>query len=156
MCGDASMERGSPKIEFRLRTTKKSDLLINSHLNVVDDESVDVQSLVVGIGFGVLQQLKEKVGGFLWPATDGSSPCLSLGSATNTAVETAEWNTFLSFSNVLQETLSATEGHAFNRKCCLACVLQGIKNKLVKLQDISPVNFVYLEMNSQVVTSGLA
>lgn len=95
-----------------------------SHLNVVDDQSVDVQTLVVSIGLGVLQQLEEKVGGFLWPATDGSSPCLGLGSAANTAVETAEGNALLLLGDVLQEALSATEGHAFDRKRCLACVLQ--------------------------------
>jgi hypothetical protein len=125
-----------------------------SHLNVVDDQSVDVQTLVVSIGFGVLQQLEEKVGGFLWPTTDGSSPGLGLGSAANTAVEAAEGNALLLLGDVLQEALSATEGHAFDRKRCLACVLQ--KRKWSANFDGWKSIFVYLEVNSQVVTARLA
>lgn len=91
---------------------------------MVNHQSVDVQSLVVSVGLGVLQQLKKEFGGLLWPATDGSSPCLSLGSAADTAVEAAEGNALLMLSNVLEETLSATKSHTFDSKCCLACVLQ--------------------------------
>lgn len=95
-----------------------------SYLNVIDDQSVNVQTLVVGIGFGVLQQLEKEVGGLLGPATDGCSPLASLGASANAAVETTEWNALFVFGNVLQETLSATKCHLLDSKCCLAGVLQ--------------------------------
>lgn len=39
-------------------------------LNVIDDQHVGVQSLVVSISFGVLQELEKEVGRFFGPATD--------------------------------------------------------------------------------------
>lgn len=91
---------------------------------MVDDQSVDVQTLVVGVGLSVLQQLEQEVGGLLGPATDRCSPLLGLSGSADAAVVPTEWNALLVLGNVLQETLSTTEGHALDSKCRLAGVLQ--------------------------------
>lgn len=91
---------------------------------MIDDQSVDVQAFVVGVGFSVLQQLQEEVGGLLGPATNGGSPLFGLGSAADATVEATEGNAFLELSDVLQEALSAAEGHTFDGKRRLASVLQ--------------------------------
>lgn len=91
---------------------------------MIDNESVDIQAFVVSVGFGVLQQLEKKVGRLLGPATDRGSPLLGLSRSANATVVATEWNAFFKLGNVLQETLSATEGHSLNSKCCLTCVLQ--------------------------------
>lgn len=91
---------------------------------MVDDKSVDVQALVVGVSFCVLQQLEKELSGLLRPTTNRSSPSFSLSGTSDTAVVAAEWNTFLELSDILQESLSATEGHALDSKCRLAGVLE--------------------------------
>lgn len=91
---------------------------------MVDDQSVNVQAFVVGVGFSVLQQLEKEVSRLLWPATNGGSPLFGLGSAADATVEATEWNAFLELRDVLQEALSAAEGHTFDGKRRLASVLQ--------------------------------
>ena len=56
-------------------------------LNVRDNEVVDIESLVVGVRFRVLQERQKEFGGFLGPATlrAGGIPSLGLRVATGTA-----------------------------------------------------------------------
>jgi len=83
------------------------------HLNVSDDEVVDIESLVVGVGFRVLQEGQEKFGGLLGPASLGAGcvPSFGLGVTTGTSDVTSEWHDLLEFDNVLEETRGALEGH---------------------------------------------
>ena len=60
---------------------------IHLTLNVGDDQMVDIESLVVGIGFGVLQERKQEFGGLLGPTTLSARgvPSLGLSVTTGTA-----------------------------------------------------------------------
>lgn len=50
-----------------VRSTSEAWRVIN--LNVIDYEPIDVQTLVIGVALGVLQQLQQKLGWLLWPTT---------------------------------------------------------------------------------------
>lgn len=91
---------------------------------MINDESVNVQALAVGICLGVLQQLEEKVGGLLWPATDRCSPLFGLSAAADATVEATEWNALLLIHDILQEALGATQWHLLDDVGGLAGVLQ--------------------------------
>lgn len=43
------------------------------HLDVLDDQVPRVQALCVGVGFGILEQAEEKLGGFDGPAGFGDA-----------------------------------------------------------------------------------
>lgn len=83
----------------------------NAYQNVVDDQSVDIQTLVFGVAFGVLQQLKQEVGGFLWPTSLSCSPLFGLSASADTTVEVTVWNTFLLVNDIFQESLCTSEWH---------------------------------------------
>ncbi len=48
------------------------------HLDVIDDQVVGVQSLVLSVALGVLQQVQEELGRLLGPATLGGPVDLGL------------------------------------------------------------------------------
>lgn len=91
---------------------------------MIDDQTVDVQSTIVGIGFGVLQQLQKEFRRFLGPATHRRLPDLGLCTATNAAVETPEWHTFLAFGDIFEESLGTTQWHSLDGQGGFASVLE--------------------------------
>lgn len=94
------------------------------HLNVIDDQTINIESSVVSIGLSVAQQLQQKLGGLLWPATLCGLPLLGLSATADATVETAEWHALLLVDDSLQETLGTTQGHALDGLCGLVRVLQ--------------------------------
>lgn len=86
----------------------------DTHLNVVNDQTINVQAFVFGIRFGILQQLKQEIGRFLWPTSLCCAPLFGLGATTNATVETTEWYALFLFNDILQETLGATQWHVFD------------------------------------------
>lgn len=95
-----------------IRTTTEARRPVN--LDVVDDQPVNVQSPVVGVGFGVLQQLQQELGRLLGPTANGRVPVLGLGAATDTTVEATEWNALLLLADVLQELLGTAQRHTLD------------------------------------------
>lgn len=94
------------------------------HLNVIDDQTINIESSVVSIGLSVAQQLQQKLGGLLWPATLCGLPLLGLSATAYTTVEATEWHALLLVDDGLQETLGTTQGHALDGLCGLVRVLQ--------------------------------
>lgn len=118
MCDDAGRERGSPMAgiggrgrEITLRPRRNEHFPDGTHLNVVDDQTVNIQTLVVSVRLGVAQQLEQELGGLLGPTSLGGSPLLGLGASTDSTVEATERNALLVVGHVLQETLSTTQRH---------------------------------------------
>lgn len=102
------------------------------HLNVIDDQTINIESSVISIGLSIAQQLQQKLGGLLWPATLCGLPLLGLSATANTTVETTEWHALLLVDDGLQETLGTTQGHALDGLCGLVRVLQHKKmNRLI-------------------------
>jgi len=95
------------------------------HLDVGDDEVVDVETLVVGVRFGVLQEREQEFGGLLGPTTlgTGSVPGLGLGVATGSAHVAPEGHDFLQLADVLEESGGALERHVPDGSGGLARVL---------------------------------
>lgn len=94
-----------------------------TYLNVVDDQTVNIQSLVVSVGFGVLQKLQKEICRLLWPTTLGGVELFSLAATADATVEVAEWHALLLFNDVLQVTLSTTQWHVLDGLCGLMGVL---------------------------------
>ena len=61
---------GAIKLKLRLDFCSiKVVLTTISHLDVVNDEVVDVESLVLSVALGILQKVEEELGRLLGPAT---------------------------------------------------------------------------------------
>jgi len=67
------------------------------HLDVSDDEMIDIEAFVVGVRLGVLQEREKEFGGLLRPTTlrSGSVPSLGLSVATRTTHVASERDDFL-------------------------------------------------------------
>jgi len=94
-------------------------------LDVVDDEMVDVEAFVLRVGFRVLQQREEELGGLLGPTSLAARgvPGLGLSVASGTTDVTSERNDFLLLADVLEELSCAPERHSFDGFSGLARVL---------------------------------
>lgn len=93
-----------------------------------DDQTVDIESLVISVRLGVPQQLQNKLAGLLWPTSLGGSELFSLGTSTDSTVELTEWNALLLLCHTLEVSLSTTQGHALDGLCGLMGVLQKDKD----------------------------
>lgn len=71
------------------------------HLDVFDDQSVHIESLVVGVRLGVPQQLEQELRRFLGPATLRRPEDFSLSLAPHAAIEASEGNDLLLDDDVL-------------------------------------------------------
>lgn len=94
------------------------------HLDVLDDQTISIQTLAVSVSLSVAQKLEQELGGLLGPATLCGLPLLGLGTATDATVETAEGNALLLLDDSLQEALGTTQWHALDGLSGLMCVLQ--------------------------------
>jgi len=95
------------------------------HLDVSDDEMIDIEAFVVGVRLGVLQEREKEFGGLLGPTTlrTGSVPSLGLSVATRTTDVASERDDFLQFDDVLEESGGAFERHVPNGSGGFARVL---------------------------------
>jgi len=86
------------------------------HLDVGDDEMIDVEAFVVGVGLGVLQEREKEFGRLLRPTTlrTGSVPSLGLSVATGTTDVASEGDNLLQLADVLEESRGALERHIPN------------------------------------------
>ena len=97
-------------------------------LNVVHDQVVGVQTLVFGVGLGILQQMQQELGALLGPTTLGSLVSLGLGVTADTAHVTAEGDDLLLCDDVLQVLDGTVKWHLLDGLSRLACVLKSINN----------------------------
>ena len=88
-----------------------ADLRRSVDLNVLDDQVVNVEAFDIGVGFGVLQQIENHLGGLLRPSALRDFEHFRLRLAAHTAVEALEWNYFFLVDHVLQVTCRATKRH---------------------------------------------
>lgn len=93
-------------------------------LDVVDHETVNVQTLVVSIALSVTKQLPQKLSALLWPAALSAAKSLSLGFTTNATVEPTERHDLFLRNDVLQVALGPAQRHVLDGLCRLPCVLE--------------------------------
>ncbi|GMT00619.1 hypothetical protein PENTCL1PPCAC_22793, partial [Pristionchus entomophagus] len=93
-------------------------------LDVINDEMVDIESLVLGIALSVSEQLKHVVARLHWPTSLGGLECLALSLSANSAVELAEGDDLLLLHHIGEVTLSSLKGHASDSGSDLTGVLE--------------------------------
>lgn len=137
--------------------------MYRTHLDVIDDQTVNVQTLVVGVRLGVAQQLQQELGRLLGPASLGGAPLLGLRASADTTVEATERYALLVVGHVLQETLSATQRHVLDGLGCLVCVLYCIEpsddtscKHYDRTKTTTTRRGTYLEMHTQMRAARLA
>jgi len=105
-------------------------------LDVVHLQGIEVETLVLGVGLGVFEEVQQELRAFLGPASLRSKVVLlSLRIATNTTGITTERDSLLLLNDVLQETLGLLQRQTLDGSSSLAGIL---------------------EVNSKVRTTGLA
>lgn len=101
-------------------------------LDVLDDAGLEVKTLGLGVGLGVLQKGQDVLGTLDGPASLGDTMDLGLGTAANTTVEAAEGNSLLVLHNIVEESLGLLEGHALDSHGSLTGVLE-VDTEIVSL-----------------------
>ena len=89
-------------------------------LGVLDDEGVDVETLGVGVGFGVLQQANDKLAALLRPATLGHLVRLALRVASDIALVAPVRDDLL----LVDDSLEVSKGYG-RRRSSLISTLSG-------------------------------
>lgn len=93
-------------------------------LDMLDGQDVNVQSLGLGIAFGVLEEREQKVGALFGPASLRHAPGLSLGASANASLEAAEWNALLLGLDVLEKALRLLQAHSLDGHGCLPGIFE--------------------------------
>jgi hypothetical protein len=99
-------------------------------LNVFDDQSVDIKTLVVSVGLCVLEQLQQELGRLLRPPALGGAPLLGLRATADAAVEAPERHAFLLHGHVLQEFERTPQGHLLDGLSRFSRVLNKCENSV--------------------------
>jgi hypothetical protein len=83
---------------------------------MIDDESINIESLDLSIRFGVLEEAENKLTRLLWPSGLGSGRVKSLGltGTANTSAKSLEWNTSLVVDDGLHVGNSFVQVHTLN------------------------------------------
>lgn len=143
---------------LRATDTPSGRRICDTHLDVIDDKTVDIEAFVFGVRLSVLQQLQHEIGGFLRPTSLRGLPLFGLSATTDASVEATEGNALLLLNDVLQEALGTTKRHVLDGLCGLVRVLEP-KGKLFS-SHWPPHNLTegstYFEVHSQMRSAGLA
>jgi len=75
------------------------------HLNVLDEQGVEVQTLNFRIGFGIGQQIQQVATRLLGPSSLGGLVNFGLRVSSNTTMVTTEWHGVLVVNDITQELL---------------------------------------------------
>lgn len=89
-----------------------ADLRRSVHLNVIDDEVINIETFDVGVRLGVLEQAEQDLGGLLRPATLRDFEDFRLRLAAHAAVVALERHDLLLVDHVLQVARGTSNGHA--------------------------------------------
>jgi len=113
--GDATV--GTIHTTTHLRSTLSSD--------VIDEKTVQVKLLALGVGLSVLDERQQDLAALLGPATlSAAVPLMALSLAANLAIEATERNDLLLLKNVVEVLLGADESHTLNSGTNLTHVLE--------------------------------
>jgi hypothetical protein len=93
-------------------------------LDVLDNASIEVKTLSLSVGLGVLQESQDVLARLDGPTALGNTPNLSLGAATDTTVEAAERNSLLVINDIGEERLSLLQAHTLNSHGSFTGVLE--------------------------------
>jgi hypothetical protein len=93
-------------------------------LDVLDDQVVGVQSLVLGVGLCVLQQVEKELARLGRPAALGGAVNLGLSVSAYTSHESSEGNDFLLCDDILEILGGSVEGHLLDGLGRLTGVLE--------------------------------
>lgn len=94
-------------------------------LDVLDNQSTSVETLGIGVGLSVLEEVEDVLGGLDGPAGSGDTELLALSSAAGTASVAAHGNGLLVALDVLKELNSTLEFPAVDGLGGLTGVLEG-------------------------------
>ena len=89
---------------------------------VLDDQGVDVETLGVSVGFGVLQQTNDELAALLWPPTLGHTEGFALCVTSDIALVATVWDDFLLLDNGFKVCECTAEVHATDGTNGFACV----------------------------------
>jgi len=93
-------------------------------LDVLDEKVAGVEALGVGVGFGVLEEREEELGGLDWVAGTGDTELLALCASSNTTSVSVEWDNLLQFLDVLEVLDGTVDLHAVDGLGGLTGVLE--------------------------------
>lgn len=93
-------------------------------LDVLDNNLLQVETLGVGVAFGILEESQQELGALLGPASLGDTPNVGLGATADTATEATERNSLLVFNDVFQELLGLGELHSLQNHGGLMSILE--------------------------------
>ena len=127
------------------------------HLNVFHNQSIHIQSFVVGIRFSISKQLQQEFSAFLRPAALCATELFALRFPADSAIVSTEWNNFFLRNYVLQITLRSSQTHALNGLSCFACVLLVVDQISQTEHNIKGLHLnTYLEMDTQIRSTSFA
>ena len=117
---------GHVRIDTTVSTVCSATTLTSSvDLNVCDAEFLDIETLRLGVGLSVLEEIDENVDALLWPATlGGALGSVNLSGTTNSTVEATERDGLTVTKNVTEEALSLSQGEVLDGLSSLTGVLE--------------------------------
>ena len=95
-----------------------------TNLNVFNDKVVSIESLVLSIALGILQEMKKEFSRLQWPPSLSCTVNIGLSVATNTSHESSEGHDLLVGNHVLQILGCTVQGHGLDSLGCLPGVLE--------------------------------
>ena len=71
---------------------------------MIDHESINIETLDLSVGFGVLEEGEDVLAGLLWPSTlgGGGLELFGLTSSAHGAIESGEWDTSVTLDDGLE------------------------------------------------------
>jgi len=121
--------RGHVRIDSSVSTVSPPSHLGGTvDLDVVNNQMVSVESLILGIGFGVLQKMKQELGRLLGPTTLRCTVNFSLGMTTDTTHESSKGNDFLFGDDIFQVSGGPVKRHLLDSLSRLSGVLEMVNS----------------------------
>jgi len=114
------------RVDPTVRSVRSSSHLRRCvHLDVLDDQPIDVQALVVGVRLGISEQLEEELGRLLRPSSlSASGELTALRFPSDSAVESSIRDDLLLRDHVLQVSLCSSKRHLLDRLSRFPSVLE--------------------------------
>ena len=81
---------------------------------MVDDAFVGIESLCLGVGDQVSEQITDSLGGLFGPATFSDFPFLALSVSTDSTGVLSEWNDLFVFENVVHVLNGSLKHHTLH------------------------------------------
>ncbi|GMR53624.1 hypothetical protein PMAYCL1PPCAC_23819, partial [Pristionchus mayeri] len=112
-------------VDTSVSTVRASAHLCSTlHLDVVNDQMIDIESLIFGVALSVSEQLKNIIAGLHRPPSLSGLECLALSLSANSTLEFAERDDLFLLHHIGEVTLSALERHSSDGRSNLTGVLE--------------------------------